>query len=118
MHLSDREMKVTAINTASALYPVLKATYEAGGIPGVMWMDYYCAGNITAIQFKELQFYTAKIKEMLSTAEGRDWANNFDVGKSNQNLASPHIYSYDPAYIRSVLETTPRFNKFESPIVK
>ncbi len=112
LHLKDRTMRVTAINTASALYPVLKATYEAGGVPGVMWMDYYCSGFVTATQYRELQFYTQKIRAMLATPAGAAWARDFDPAGSVVNRQAPHAWSYDTAYLDAVLADTPPRDKF------
>lgn len=112
LHLSDNEMKVTAINTYAALFPTFKATYEAGGAPGIMWMDYYCNGFVTSTKYKELQFYTSKIQEMLATDEGKDWATNFDATGSLVNQNAGHVWSYDPEYLLTAYNSTPRRNKF------
>ena len=112
LHLKNTEMKVTAINTYAALFPTFKATYEAGGANGIMWMDYYCNGFVTSTKYKELQFYTAKIKEMLSTKEGKAWATDFDAKGSNVNVNSPHVYSYDSDYLMTAYNGVARRDKF------
>ncbi len=113
LHLKNPDMKVTSIKTASALFPALKATYEAGGIPAVMWMDYLCNGFISVTSYKEIQFYTQKIQEMLATEEGKAWATEFEVEGSRVNATADHIFSYDPAYVQKLLAETPRYNKFQ-----
>ncbi len=112
LHLANNDMKVTSIKTSSALFPALKATYEAGGIPAVMWMDYYCNGYITRTSYKEIQFYTQKIKEMLATQEGQAWATDFEVAGSEVNREAGHIWSYDSAYVEELIADTPRYNRF------
>lgn len=112
LHLADREMKVTSINTASALFPALKATYEAGGIPAVMWMDYYCNGFITSTAYKELRFYSQKIQEMLATEEGARWAKDFDAAGSKVNQNAGHVWSYDEEYCKQAIQNTARRDKF------
>lgn len=112
LHLANNTMKVTSIKTSSALFPVLKAAYEAGGIPAVMWMDYHCNGYITRTSYKEIEFYSGKIKEMLATEEGKAWATNFEVAGSTANQKAGHIWSYDPAYVEQLLADTPRYNRF------
>ncbi len=112
LHLADSDMVVTAIATASALFPAFKATYEAGGAPGVMWMDYYCAGYVTSTKYKELQFYTSKIKEMLATEEGKAWATNFDATGSLVNQNANHVFSYDPDYLKAAYNSVERRDKF------
>ncbi len=112
LHLANNSMKVTSIKTASALFPALKATYEAGGIPAVMWMDYYCNGYITRTSYKEIEFYTRKMKEMLASKEGQAWSTEFEVAGSALNQEAGHIWSYPPAYVEQLLADTPRFNRF------
>ncbi|MBR6549209.1 MAG: hypothetical protein IKT68_06670 [Clostridia bacterium] len=112
LRLRNEDMRVTSINTYGALFPVLKATYEAGGIPAVMWMDYYCNGFVTATMYKEMQFYSQKVKEMLQTEEGKAWATDFEVGKSNQHESVQHVFSYDPDYLMQKMATVERRDKF------
>ncbi len=112
LHLSNPEMRVTSINTTAALFPVFKATYEAGGIPAVMWMDYYCNGFVTSSMYKELQFYSAKVEEMLQTPEGKAWATEFDASGSLANQNANHAWSYDPAYLQEKMATVVRWDKF------
>ena len=92
--------------------------YEGGGIPGVMWQDYYCDGFITSTQYKELQFYTTKIREMLATEKGREWAANFDAPSRAFEKDVKAIWSYPQEYIDKVLAQTPRDCHFDRPYVK
>ncbi len=112
LRLKNDEMKVTSLNTYGALFPALKATYEAGGIPAVMWMDYYCNGFVTSTMYKEMQFYSQKVKEMLQTDQGKVWATNFEVGGSNLHENANHVFSYDPEYLAKKMAAVERWNKF------
>ncbi|MBQ6817979.1 MAG: hypothetical protein IJP35_00015 [Clostridia bacterium] len=112
LHLKNGEMKVTSINTYAALFPTFKATYEAGGANGIMWMDYYCNGFVTSTKYKELQFYTEKVQEMLSTEQGAKWATDFDATGSLVNKDATHVWSYDKAYLANAYVNTPRRDKF------
>ncbi len=112
LRLKNDDMKVTSINTYSALFPALKATYEAGGVPAVMWMDYYCNGFVTSTMYKEMQFYSNKIQEMLNTEEGKAWATEFEVGGSNLHENANHVFSYSPEYLTEKMATVTRWDKF------
>ena len=112
LRLKNEDMRVTSINTYGALFPVLKATYEAGGIPAVMWMDYYCNGFVTSTMYKEMQFYSQKVQEMLQTQEGKAWATDFEAGKSNQHESVNHVFSYDPDYLTQKMAAVERRDKF------
>ena len=117
-NLEDASLKGACMDTTIALFPYLKAMYEGGGIPGVMWQDYYCDGFITSTQYKELQFYTEKIQEMLATDKGREWASNFDAPSRAFEKDVKAIWSYPQEYIDKVLAQTPRDCHFDRPYVK
>lgn len=118
LNLADTSLKGVKIDCTRALYPYLKAIYEGGGIPGVMWQDYHCEAFITSTQYKELQFYTQKIQEMLATEDGKEWATNFESPARNFEEDTLTLWSYPQEYIEMVLEETPRDNHFENPYVK
>lgn len=117
-NLKDTSLKGTCIGTTIALFPYLKAMYEGGGIPGVMWQDYHCDGYVTSTQYKELKFYTQKIQEMLSTDEGKKWATDFEAPERTFEEDTKAIWSYPREYIEKVLEETPRDCHFDHPYVK
>ena len=54
------------VHQLTAVYPWWKATYEEGGVPGVLWQDFQCNGFVTSTQIKEMKFFKQKIDEMLS----------------------------------------------------
>ena len=116
-NLEDASLKGTCIGTTIALFPYLKAMYEGGGIPGVMWQDYHCDGYITSTQYKELKFYTQKIQEMLSTKEGQEWATNFEAPERTFEDNVQAIWSYPQEYIEKVIADTPRDCHFDQPYV-
>jgi hypothetical protein len=61
----------------TAVYPWFQATYEEGGIPGILWEDYQCDGFATETQKREMRFFSQKLGEAISTpqaiaARGKD----------------------------------------------
>ena len=116
-NLADTSLKGALVMSTRALYPALKATYEGGGIPGVLWQDYHCDGFITSTQFKELKFYTSKIQEMLQTEDGKEWAADFEAPARDFEVDSQEIWSYPKEYIEQVLADTPRDCHFDYPYV-
>lgn len=100
--------KAAYINTVTALFPWLQATYENGGIPGILWQDYLCDGYVTATQFRELCFFRRKMKEMLETLEGREWARDVPPVKEDFRSGSLARWSYSPAYVRAQVERVAR----------
>ena len=117
-NLADTNLKGAWVDTTMALFPFFKAMYEGGGIPGVMWQDYFCDGFATATQFKEAQFYTKKIQEMLSTEEGKKWATDFDPADRSFEEDIAKTWSYPKEYIDKVVKETPRYNMLDKPYVK
>jgi len=47
--------KATMVFALQAAFPVMKAIYEEGGCPGVIWADYLCDAWVTETQKKELK---------------------------------------------------------------
>lgn len=65
MHYNLEEpSKGIMIHCLMAAYPWWKATYEAGGAPGILWSDYLCDGFATETQKKELKLLTESFKIM------------------------------------------------------
>jgi hypothetical protein len=52
-----------------ALFPVMKAIYEEGGCPGVIWGDYLCDTFITETQKKELKLLRTTMNSMRENRE-------------------------------------------------
>ncbi len=105
--------KSCAIGRSASLFTWCKAIYEAGGVPGTMWMDYACDLYVTTTQYKELQFFNQKIEEMLSTEEGKEWAMNIPAEELTDPLADVAVqdaYSFKPDYIKNAIATLPRKN--------
>ena len=67
---------------------------------------------MTSTKYKELQFYTSKIQEMLATDEGKAWAADFDATGSKVNETAGHVYSYDPEYLLDAYNSVARRDKF------
>jgi len=61
--------KGALIHTLTAVFPWWKATYEAGGVPGILWQDFQCDGFVTETQMKEMQFFKARMDKTLSAKD-------------------------------------------------
>ncbi len=59
------------MHTLTAVYPWFVATYEAGGVPGILWEDYQCDGFATETQKREMRFFARKLSEALNTDEAK-----------------------------------------------
>ena len=99
------------INTLIALYPWFKATYEGGGIPGILWQDYLCDGYVTKTQFEEMKFFKQKLDETLSTPQGKKWATNFEKPNESFKQNSKAKWSYDERMVLDFVENTKRNRK-------
>lgn len=55
-----------------ALYPWFKATYEEGGVPGILWEDYQCDGFATATQKREMRYFRQALERVLNRPESLD----------------------------------------------
>lgn len=44
---------------------------EEGGIPGILWEDYQCAGFVTETQKQEMRFFMRKLSEAMNTPKMR-----------------------------------------------
>lgn len=60
----DNSVKAIMVHTLMAAYPWWKATYEEGGMPGVIWEDYMCDGFMTQTQKRELSLLTEYFQKM------------------------------------------------------
>ena len=103
-NLSGEATRGVYINTCISLFTWFKATYENGGIPGVLWEDYLCDGYITDLQQRELKFFVKKLQEALDTPEGRAWqnANTVDAKASVEKSLAKN--TFDPEYVASLIE--------------
>lgn len=111
-NLKNKNLKGACVDVMSPAFPYLKAMYEGGGIPGIMWQDYYCDLFVTSTQYKELKFYTQKIKKMLSTEEGQKWATDFDKKTTDYTSDVKATWSYEKDYVKNAVNNTPRFCNF------
>ena len=91
------------INTLVSVYEWFKATYENGGVPGLLAQDYLCDGYMTSTQYREIQFFTEKLQEAINTPEGQAWSKNFDQN-SNVLSGSKGTYSYDADYVDGLIQ--------------
>ena len=103
-NINGSATKGVFISTTRSLFQWYKATYEAGGIPGILWEDYLCDGFATKTQIKEMKFYSEKIAEAVNSEAGQKWANaeKTDAKKAVEN--SKGVYSFEPDYVDSLIE--------------
>jgi hypothetical protein len=73
-NLCGENVKGAYINTVCSVFEWFRATYENGGVPGILWQDYLCDGYATETQRREIAFFTKKLTEALDSPEGRAWA--------------------------------------------
>ena len=101
------------INTMGSLFTWCKAIYEAGGVPGTMWMDYACDLYVTSTQYKELQFLNKKFQEMLATEEGKAWATSVPEEATQNPVAdlANGGYSFPESYLDQELADLVRYNQ-------
>ncbi len=99
----DTETKGAYINTVCSAFEWFKATYENGGVPGILWQDYLCDGYATSTQRKEIAFFTEKLTEALNTPEGQEWATNFTQDASVLDGAKG-LYTFDPEYVQLLID--------------
>ncbi len=99
-NLEGKQCKGAYINTVCSVFEWYKATYEAGGTPGILWQDYLCDGYATSTQKKEIAFFSAKLAEAMDTPEGRKWMTDFTVDENALKNAEGR-YSYDLDFVLS-----------------
>ncbi len=102
-NLEGKATKGAYINTVCSVYEWFVATYENGGVPGILWQDYLCDGYATETQRREIAFYTEKLTEALNTTEGKAWAKNFDQDTSVL-AGSDGAWSYDADMVQSIID--------------
>ncbi len=102
-NITGEHTKAVMINTTVSLYEWWKATYENGGIPGILWSDYLCDGYATATQRREIEFFIAKLKGAIDTPEGQKWATEFEHDESVLE-GSKGVYSYDSEFVKAQIE--------------
>lgn len=112
-NLGDKANRGAYISTVISLFGWFKATYENGGIPGVLWEDYLCDGYVTSMQIKEMKFFHQKLQEALNTAEGKAWANSCGLDAKQAVANAKGVASYEADYIASLIEKCKK-NRLES----
>ncbi|MBR6548533.1 MAG: family 14 glycosylhydrolase [Clostridia bacterium] len=102
-NLGEKANRGAYISTVISLFGWFKATYENGGIPGVLWEDYLCDGYVTAMQQKEMKFFKEKLQEALNTPEGKAWQEANTVDAKAAVSKSLGVNSFDPDYVASLI---------------
>jgi len=102
-NLRGKATKGAYINTVCSVYEWFVATYENGGVPGILWQDYLCDGYATETQRREIAFFTEKLTEAMNTAEGRAWATT-DARDASVLAGSKGLWSYDSEMVQSLID--------------
>ncbi len=102
-NIGDGPSRGAYISTVISLFGWYKATYENGGIPGVLWEDYLCDGYVTSMQQKEMKFFSQKLKEALDTPEGKAWAEAETVNQKEVVKNSLGVNSYPKDYVAACI---------------
>ncbi len=103
-NLGDKANRGAYISTVISLFGWFKATYENGGIPGVLWEDYLCDGYVTAMQQKEMKFFHQKLMEALDTPEGKAWQDGSTIDAKAAVANSLGVASFEKDYVASLIE--------------
>lgn len=90
--------KAALVKSLVAVFPWWQATYEAGGVPGILWQDIGCDGVVTETQQKEMEFFNAKIQEMMSDPQVQKQA-----AMAQPSTGVDGLYSYDPDFVDAVI---------------
>lgn len=98
MYNLAQPQKAALVKSLVAVFPWWQATYEAGGVPGILWQDLGCDGVVTETQQKEMEFFNQKIQEMMANPAVREQAK---MDKPANNVTG--LYSYDPEFVDSVI---------------
>ncbi|MBO4769498.1 MAG: hypothetical protein J5563_01805, partial [Clostridia bacterium] len=101
-NLTDSVAKGAYVHQLTAVYPWWKATYESGGVPGILWQDFQCNGFATETQIKEMKFFKAKIDEMLSDPEVKALTRTDLRNAKEDSLAKQ---TFDPDFIAGMIES-------------
>ncbi|MBQ7338322.1 MAG: hypothetical protein IJW40_07705 [Clostridia bacterium] len=102
-NLKGNATKGAYINTVCSVYEWFVATYENGGVPGILWQDYLCDGYATETQRREIAFFTEKLTEALNTPEGQAWAKNFDRDESVLD-GSAAAWTFDREMVQDIID--------------
>ena len=102
-NLRGNATKGAYINTVCSVYEWFVATYENGGVPGILWQDYLCDGYATETQRREIAFFTEKLTEALNTSEGRAWAKQSGYDASVLS-GSEGLWSYDRQMVQDLID--------------
>ena len=100
-NLTDSVAKGAYVHQLTAVYPWWKATYEGGGVPGILWQDFQCNGFVTETQIKEMKFFKSKIDEMLADPDVRTLTRTDMKNYSEDSLAKQ---TYDAGFVAEMIE--------------
>jgi hypothetical protein len=89
--------KGAMMHVLTAVYPWFKATYEAGGVPGILWEDYQCDGFATETQKREMRFFADKLRDALNIPDAHESrAVTGGLPSQQWRKGSRGLWSYKP----------------------
>lgn len=91
------------IQNNTSVFLTFASTYEAGGVPAVLWNDEATDCVVYANAKKEMIFFKEKLDEALATKEGKAWAAKGGTSTWNPDGIEGK-YSYDIKYVQKVLD--------------
>jgi len=103
-NISDGASKGVFIHTLTAVFPWFDATYQGGGVPGILWQDYECDGYATETQKKEMKFFTEKLNEAMQTKDGQKWKTDFTESDRSVLQNSKAKYTYKKESVQSSVD--------------
>lgn len=96
----EKPQKAAFVKALTALYPWWKATYEAGGVPGILWQDLGCDGVVTETQQKEMKFFKEKVEKMMSDPAVKKQAKM----KQPEPAVKEGKYAYKPEFLDQMIQ--------------
>jgi len=90
------------VHVLSAVYPWWEATYDAGGVPGILWQDLQCDGFVTETQMKEMLYFKQKMDAALNTKKAL--TDRQKTGKPVNRPNDKVIRNYEPDFLQSVID--------------
>jgi Beta-galactosidase len=101
-NLTDKVAKGAYVHQLTAVFPWWKATYEEGGVPGILFQDYQCNGFATETQIKEMKFFKSKLDEMLADPAVKAKTKTDCVQGTEDSMAK---YTYKPDFLIEMVES-------------
>lgn len=83
------------MHALAPLFPWFKATYEEGGVPGILWEDYQCDGFATETQKREMRIFKRELEKTLNSPEARQQRQRADPPDDTWRKGTRGLRSYE-----------------------